>query len=41
MQQLPARRSTKVGSFNRIPISNLECYNGAGEFGEIVDDKTL
>jgi hypothetical protein len=32
---------TKVGSIKHGLISNLECYNAAGEFKEIVDGKTL
>ena len=34
-------KSTKVGSIKRRLISNLECYNAAGSFSEIVDGKTL
>jgi hypothetical protein len=41
MQQLPPGKPAKVGSIKRALISNLECYNAAGEFSEIVDDKTL
>jgi len=30
------RESTKVGTIKRVLISNLECYNAAGEFSSIL-----
>jgi hypothetical protein len=44
MQQPPGnvqctqtKESTKVGSINRVLISNLECYNAASKFRSILD----